>query len=145
MVITSDEIKRFVAGYKEAILFTEIDPSVSIADLEDDPELEMNEGTLPSDVTIDDFSEETNLIIHNECENFIASNRELIEEATNRPGYSFEMAGYDYWLTRRGHGTGFWDRKELKEGGLGEKLSESCRHDDRYVCFGIDNKIHYIG
>ena len=31
------------------------------------------------------------------------------------------QAGYDFWLTRNGHGAGFWDR-ELKE--VGDKLTE---------------------
>ena len=26
---------------------------------------------------------------------------------------SIEQAGYDFWLTRNGHGTGFWDRPEI--------------------------------
>lgn len=24
-----------------------------------------------------------------------------------------EQAGHDFWLTRQGHGTGFWDREEI--------------------------------
>lgn len=34
--------------------------------------------------------------------------------------------GHDFWLTRQGHGTGFWDRKELPEA-LGEKLTEIAK------------------
>lgn len=33
-------------------------------------------------------------------------------------------AGHDFWLTRGGHGTGFWDRGL---GELGERLSEAAR------------------
>lgn len=29
------------------------------------------------------------------------------------PDYSDERFGHDFWLTRNGHGAGFWDRKEL--------------------------------
>lgn len=25
----------------------------------------------------------------------------------------FDQAGHDFWLTRNGHGTGFWDRPEI--------------------------------
>lgn len=32
--------------------------------------------------------------------------------------------GHDLWLTRQHHGTGFWDRDELKANGLGDKLTE---------------------
>lgn len=29
------------------------------------------------------------------------------------PDYSDERFGHDFWLTRNGHGAGFWDRDEL--------------------------------
>lgn len=35
-----------------------------------------------------------------------------------------EMLGHDFWLTRNGHGAGFWDR-DL--GGLGQKLTDTCK------------------
>ena len=35
----------------------------------------------------------------------------------------FAAMGHDLWLTRNGHGAGFWDRKELEEGDLGDKLT----------------------
>ncbi len=33
--------------------------------------------------------------------------------------------GHDFWLTRQGHGTGFWDRKELGDK-LGKLLTKLC-------------------
>lgn len=39
-------------------------------------------------------------------------------------GYTAEQAGHDYWLTRNGHGAGFWDRGL---GELGERLSALAR------------------
>ena len=27
--------------------------------------------------------------------------------------YQIEQCGHDFWLTRQGHGTGFWDRPEI--------------------------------
>ncbi len=30
------------------------------------------------------------------------------------PEYSDERFGHDFWLTRNGHGAGYWDRRELE-------------------------------
>lgn len=35
-----------------------------------------------------------------------------------------EQAGHDFYLTTRGHGTGFWDRGL---GEVGERLTEACK------------------
>ena len=37
---------------------------------------------------------------------------------------SEEQFGHDFWLTRNGHGAGFWDRGL---GELGDKLTEWCK------------------
>ena len=55
----------------------------------------------------------------------------------------YAQAGHDLWLTRNGHGTGFWDR-ELGE--LGDQLtaaSEKCGECNLYT--GDDGKIHCYG
>jgi hypothetical protein len=66
-------------------------------------------------------------------------------EAVESPivGYDWEMLGHDLWLTRNGHGAGFWDRNELKKDGLGDKLSDIARkmgEKDPYV--GDDGKVY---
>lgn len=82
-----------------------------------------------------------------DCAAFIASN------ATDLGSYSFtlgqqpgtvhdaaERAGHDFWLTRNGHGAGFWDRGL---GALGERLTNAAsgyRAIDLYV--GDDSKVH---
>ena len=38
-----------------------------------------------------------------DCDDFVAAHAELI-------GDQLEQAGHDFWLTRNGHGAGFWDR-----------------------------------
>jgi hypothetical protein len=37
------------------------------------------------------------------------------------------MAGHDFWLTRNGHGAGFWDRTPLEKGKLGDELTKLCK------------------
>ena len=51
-----------------------------------------------------------------------------------------QMLGHDFWLTRNGHGAGFWDRGL---GELGQKLTDACKtfgSMDLYV--GDDGKIY---
>lgn len=50
-----------------------------------------------------------------------------------------QQAGHDYWLTRNGHGAGFWDRGL---GALGERLSAACRYQDFNLYVGDDGKIY---
>jgi len=61
----------------------------------------------------------------------------------NRGDYTDEeMAGHDFWLTRNGHGAGFWDRDELDE--ATQKKFTDAAHAfgtcDLYV--GDDGKIY---
>ena len=51
-----------------------------------------------------------------------------------------ERLGHDFWLTRNGHGAGFWDRGL---GELGQKLTEATKTfgtSDLYI--GDDGKIY---
>ena len=67
--------------------------------------------------------------------------RELCaEEGVSLDDWSDEQAGHDLWLTRNGHGAGFWDRGL---GERGERLSEAARaygSVDLYV--GDDGKLY---
>jgi hypothetical protein len=39
-------------------------------------------------------------------------------------GLDLEQVGHDFWLTRNGHGCGFWNGDYEEE--IGEKLTEIC-------------------
>ena len=71
------------------------------------------------------------------CTRFAELAGELLDEATQREWYgshhdcgtnhpAFAAAGHDLYLTSQGHGVGFWDRDELDEGELGDKLTAVC-------------------
>src|ERR1017187_9161934 len=51
----------------------------------------------------------TRQVIH-DCKAFQADNSELLIKWYSDCGESEERAGHDFWLTRNGHGAGFWDR-----------------------------------
>ena len=57
-----------------------------------------------------------------DCMRFIGLNWERIKD--KRP----DQVGHDFWLTRNGHGAGFWDRPEIYGGEENaEALSNSAR------------------
>lgn len=54
-----------------------------------------------------------------------------------------EQAGHDFWLTRNGHGAGFWDRGL---GSAGEKLTElSKKFGEIDIYVGDDGKLYFSG
>lgn len=113
MAVRYAEAPAFVRGYIEAMFFTDC--------TSDNPELEH--------MTVNDLSELAWSEILRDCKDFQEFASELLELAYERD-YSEEQAGRDYWLTRNGHGAGFWDRKELTADNLGKHLSEICRHNE---------------
>ena len=63
-----------------------------------------------------------------DCEDFLGSNAsdlaEYCERMRNEQWSGEERAGHDFWLTRNGHGAGFWDRGL---GDLGDRLSAAAK------------------
>jgi len=93
----------------------------------------------------DDLAPETRMAMEKDCEKFIAENETVLgdyeEIIGSHPEYSkSEKAGHDFWLTRNGHGAGFWDRGI---GETGDKLTEASKgfgEVDLYV--GDDGKLY---
>jgi hypothetical protein len=63
-----------------------------------------------------------------DCDDFIAANaddlRDYCEKMRSEEWSGEERAGHDFWLTRNGHGAGFWDRGL---GDLGDRLADAAR------------------
>ena len=83
-----------------------------------------------------------------DCQAFYLNNIELLKQAIGKetdarnPSYKYydwSQAGHDYWLTRNGHGVGFWDRGL---GSIGDKLSQACQYDEVYAYLGDDNLVY---
>lgn len=78
-----------------------------------------------------------------DCCDFLAycEKEGLLTEYSQQPGRTWDAFGIDFWLTRNGHGAGFWDRG-LNE--LGDKLAAACKtfsSVDVYV--GDDGLIYF--
>lgn len=92
----------------------------------------------PLDARFDetDIAPDTLAAMRADCDAFYDANTALMTET----GASDEQHGHDFWLTRCGHGAGFWDRGY---GPAGDKLSDAARtfgNVDLYV--GDDGKIY---
>lgn len=101
----------FVAGYIEAMLWAEsgIDPSGE--------ERESLEGY--------DLSEGWLHTVKEDCQKFLTLHGDKINLAiAGTDDYDHTQAGRDFWLTRQGHGVGFWDRGL---GLVGDDLSAAAR------------------
>ncbi len=124
----------FVAAYIEAALWSSSDQS-------DD------QGGAPLEDNYDtsDIDPEAMQQIIEDCQRFQQENEADLEEyyeliATNPEWNSEEYAGHDFWLTRNGHGAGFWDREV---GDVGDRLSEAAEafgEVDLYV--GDDGRLY---
>lgn len=141
------QLDTLTQAYLEAVLFTE----------EEQPE---EEGL--QNPSFDDFSPEAIEEAKADCEKLQTQYKNLLALAYSSPAqyaastnpergtitdsYGEEQAGHDLWLTRNGHGAGFWDRGL---GVVGEKLSELCGYKkdcpfppvDCYL--GDDGKIYF--
>jgi hypothetical protein len=152
---TRDNLDEFTTAYIECALWSETD---NTDDSGGEP--------LDKNYSIDDVADEAIEKMAADCAKFQTDNAELLIKAyaaarctcgfSTKPTYSAhyhaascdasrphmydaEKAGHDFWLTRNGHGAGFWDRNL---GGIGDKLTKACEYDECNLYVGDDGKIH---
>ena len=103
------EVDAFTMSYIETALWS---TSVLTEDGSCDGNLDDHFG--PEDIPIPVLNE-----MIADCESFQKSERHALHFSRMSP----EQAGHDFWLTREGHGAGFWDRGL---GRIGEHLTEAA-------------------
>lgn len=92
-----------------------------------------NDIPLDSNYSIEDIAPGTLAAMVADCIKFQTDNMEMIIDDLGR-------AGHDFWLTRNGHGTGFWDGDWPEHG---DALTVECKkygECDLYV--GDDGRIY---
>jgi len=102
-----------MAGYVEAATWADLIQS-------DDPDAEW--GSEAGEYGVDSLDAVSLESVRSACATFVRENRADLEKYAET--FSWDYAGHDFWLTRRGHGCGFWDRRL---GDLGERLSEAAK------------------
>ena len=126
------KLNEFILGYVTCALW-------SSGGMDDDCEY------LDEKYDSEDLAEETRKAMEADCEKFIAENETALSDYEeiigSHPEYSeSEKAGHDFWLTRNGHGTGFWDRGT---GETGDKLTEASKgFGEVNLYVGDDGKLY---
>jgi hypothetical protein len=123
---TQTKLDEFTRAYIEALLWSSTD--------DDDCPLDKN-------YDVSDFDDDTLAAIIADCAEFRAENAKLIERAEEYD--SDEGMGHDYWLTRNGHGAGYWDGDYPDAIGDALTLAAKAR-GERWPYVGDDGKI-YLG
>jgi hypothetical protein len=132
-------VEEFVRGYMEAILFTSNDEATP-------------EGGEPlnKNFTPDDFSHEAMDRIHADCRTFLHSAGPWLTVDRHRGALLSSLeahAGHDFWLTRCGHGAGFWDGDwEGEDDGRfdGPLTKRAKAFGNLDVVVGDDGKLHLV-
>ena len=108
----------FLAAYIEAALWSSNDPDT---------------GESLDQMGVE-LAPETRAMMEKDCEEFISEAGHLI------PAHQADQAGHDFWLTRNGHGCGFWDGDWGDE--LGEALTQVCEGYGEVDLYVYDGQIH---
>lgn len=79
-----------------------------------------NEIPLDENYDVSDIDEDTLMEMREECVDFYNANKEELKKTGCD---DMSQHGHDFWLTRNGHGAGFWDRGYRN----GTKLSDAAK------------------
>lgn len=95
-----------------------------------------NEAPMDKNYGLEDIHIDTLLQMRADCVDFYAINREATD---NNLGP--KQAGHDFWLTRNGHGSGFWDSAWPED--VSDQLDKNSKNYGTYDLYiGDDNLIH---
>lgn len=111
------DVDAILAAYVECALWSSVDFG---DDPDDSPEC------FDAWATVDDIAPETMATMRADVVDFLTS------PALELPGAAWwddEQLGHDFWLTRNGHGAGFWDRHygDTDEARAGDALSDAAK------------------
>ncbi len=134
LVAILNELDKIVHAYQVCALWSSTD------DDEDCTPLDKNYG-------VEDIAPESTLQMIQDVADFVRANYtdyKLYVETMARQLENWDSAieyfGHDFWLTRNGHGAGFWDRG-LKD--LGDRLSNAAEvYGSVYLYVGDDGEIY---
>lgn len=113
-------MNEFVISYIAAMLWSSMDEA---------------ENPLDEKHSIEDISIEAMETILIDCKAFINKAGDSIEDSMSR-------AGHDFWLTRNGHGAGFWDGDWNKS--IDDQLTEISKSFGELTPYvGDDGKIYF--
>ncbi len=131
-LVTVSDLDAFTRAYVEAALWSTTDESDE-------------SGGDPMDDNYDawDIDAGTLAEMAADCAKFQAENAADLALYNHPQWTAEELGGHDFWLTRNGHGCGFWDRDDCLPEEAGERLTaaaEKC--GEVYLYVGDDGIIY---
>ena len=125
-----DELQELYDGYRAAALWAE-------TDLGEGEPLDVNHG-------IDDIAEDTLTVMLDDCDKFLRANRADIVKCSAVENGPFNLAGHCFWLSRRQHGTGYFDDEHWDEE-TRDKLQKAAEaFGDMTLDVGDDGKVYHV-
>lgn len=94
----------------------------------------------PVELDADDLSEDSRIEIERDCRLFMGQNAALLEQAVEV--YGLDAAAHDFYLTRCGHGAGYWDGDLPRA--LGEQLTQACKAFHGTSVYRGDDGLLYV-
>lgn len=101
-----------------------------------------NDDGEPLDSEPREFAPETAARMLHDCGRFMLDNWRLFRDACEPAGYTADRLGHDLWLTRNGHGAGFWDRDELPQHARDELTAAAGSLGTADLYLGDDGEVH---
>lgn len=77
-----------------------------------------------------------------DCKAFREANKADLEEFARLTERGEDLAGYCFWLSRNGHGAGFFDRDA---GEVGDRLQDAARVWSGVECESYRNRLMFVG
>ena len=111
------------------------------------------ENDLNHDLTPEDISDNTLHVMVEDCTRFWGEIKDLVPSGTEVQG------GHDFWLTRNGHGAGFWDSPEVYGEDIADNLTVLAKNfrtrpEGKYIFpsrtpefelyIGDDGKVYHV-
>ena len=118
--------QEFIDGYLECALWTSDDSEEGRGEF------------LDATFGVRDIAPESMQKAVEECNQFYAANSKDLDSVEN-----MGKAGHDFWLTRNGHGAGFWEKSDYEEE-MGKRLTESSKSfGEKLLYVGDDGKLYF--
>jgi hypothetical protein len=129
---TALQLDDFTRAYIEAALWSSNDESTP-------------QGGEPLDANygIGDIAPETLDSMADDCRRFQAENAADLALYDHPEWTAAELGGHDFWLTRNGHGAGFWDRNDCLPEDAGQRLTEASEKYGTYDLYVGDDGLVY--
>lgn len=127
-----ETLDDFTRAYLEAAFWAETDNST---DAGGDP--------VEDNYSFDDLDPDSLAQAIEDCRRFQEENAADLAAYDHPQWSAAELGGHDFWLTRNGHGAGFWDRYDCLPEAARDRLTAAAeRYGEKTVGVGDDGNVY---